>query len=60
MNMIKQNYSFKDHLEYMATLLILSLDLENCVRDESCREKLAPISTTGPKFVAQTDFCVHR
>ena len=32
----------------------------NCVRDESCREKLAPISPRDPKFVAQTDFCVHR
>ena len=34
--------------------------LANCVRDESCGEKLAPISPRGPKFVAQTDFCVHR
>ena len=38
-------------------LLIISA---NCVRDESCGEKLAPISPRGPKFVAQTDFCVHR
>ena len=27
-------------------------------RDESCTGKLAPISPKGPKFVAQTDFCV--
>ena len=25
-------------------------------RDESCTGKLAPISSKGPKFVAQTDF----
>ena len=30
--------------------------LANCVRDESCGEKLAPISQIGPKFEAQTDF----
>ena len=35
-------------------------NLENCVRDESCGEKIAPISQRGPKFVAQTDFYVHR
>ena len=29
-------------------------------QDESCTGKLAPISPKGPKFVAQTDFCVHR
>ena len=34
--------------------------LANCVRDESCGEKLAPNSPRGPKFVAQTDLCVHR
>ena len=30
-----------------------------CGRDESCTGKLRPISPKGPKFVAQTDFCVH-
>ena len=29
-------------------------------RDESCTRKLAPISPKGTKFVAQSDFCVHR
>ena len=37
----------------------LFLILANCVRDESCREKLAPISPKGLKFVGQTGFCVH-
>ena len=41
-------------------ITFLLLILVNCVRDESCREKLAPISPSGPKFVAQTDVCVHR
>ena len=43
-----------------SAITILLLILANCVRDESCREKLAPISPRGPKFLAQTDFCVHR
>ena len=34
--------------------------LANCVCDESCEEKLAPISPRVSKFVAQIDFCVHR
>ena len=34
--------------------------LAKCDRGESCTGKLAPISQKGPKFVAQTDFCVHR
>ena len=34
--------------------------LENCVSDESCTEKFAPISPKSPKFVAQIDICVHR
>ena len=34
----------------------LLIILANCVQDESCGEKLAPISPRGPKFVAQTDF----
>ena len=34
--------------------------LAKCDRNESCTGKLAPISQKGPKFVAQTDFCVHR
>ena len=34
--------------------------LANCNRDESCTGKLATIFPKGPKFVAQTDFCVHR
>ena len=38
----------------------LFLNLENCVRDESCIEKLALISQKGPKFVVHTDFCVYR
>ena len=33
--------------------------LVKCDRDESCAGQLAPISTKGSKFVAQTDFCVH-
>ena len=37
----------------------LLLILAYCVRDESCREKLASISPRGQKFLAQTDFCVH-
>ena len=41
-------------------LSCLFLNLEKCVSDESCREKLAPISPTGPKFVAQANFFVHR
>ena len=35
-------------------------NLENCVRNESCRDNIVPISQTGPKLVAQTDVCVHR
>ena len=34
--------------------------LANRVNDKSCTEKSEPISPKGPKFVAQTDFCVHR
>ena len=30
--------------------------LANFVRDESCREKLAPICPKNLKFVAQTEF----
>ena len=41
----------------MTFLLII---LANCVTDESCGEKFAPISPRGPKFVAQIDFCVNR
>ena len=39
---------------------LLFLSLAYCVRVESCREKLAPISSKGLKFVAKTGFCVHR
>ena len=35
--------------------LLLS-KLGNCVCNESCREKMAPISSKGPKFLALTDF----
>ena len=35
------------------------LILANCVCDESCGEKFAPISPRGPKFVAQIDFCAQ-
>ena len=34
--------------------------LAKCDRDESWTGKLASISPKGPKFVAQTDFCIHR
>ena len=34
--------------------------LAKCERDERCTGKLAAISPKGPKFVVQTDFCVHR
>ena len=34
--------------------------LAKCDRDESCTGKVTPISSKGPKFLAQTDFCVHR
>ena len=34
--------------------------LAKCDCDESCTGKLAPNSPKGLKFVAQTDFCVHR
>ena len=34
--------------------------LAKCDRDESCTGKLAPISPKGTKFVAQTEFYVHR
>ena len=43
-----------------SAVTFLLLTLANCVRDKSFREKLAPISPKGLKFVAQTDFCVHR
>ena len=46
------------HLFSVTTFFLLILS--NLVHDESCREKLAPISQKGPKFVAQTDFCAHR
>ena len=51
-------------LDFMFFTLILAITfiliiLANCVRNESCGEKLVPISQRGPKFVAQTDFCVH-
>ena len=45
---------------WFSVITFLLLILANCVRDESCREKLAPISPRGPKFVAHTDFCAHR
>ena len=48
---------FVFHIDFGDNFLLLAI---NCVRDESCREKLAPISPRDPKFVAQTDFCVHR
>ena len=38
----------------------VNLALAKCDHNESCTGKLAPISSKGPKFVAQTDFCVHR
>ena len=38
----------------------LFLILANCVRDESYKDKLAPISPKGQKFLSQADFCVHR
>ena len=34
--------------------------LAKCDHIESCTGKLAPISPKGLKFVAQTDFGVHR
>ena len=37
----------------------LFLILATCVRNESCREKFAPISHKCLKFVAPTGFCVH-
>ena len=45
---------------WFSAIYFLLLILANCVRDESCREKLAPISPRGPKFLAQTDFCAIR
>ena len=45
---------------WFSAITFLLLISANCVRDESCREKLAPISPRGPKFLAQTEFCVHR
>ena len=45
---------------WFSAITFFLLILSNHVRDESCREKLAPISPKGPKFVAQTDFCAHR
>ena len=46
------------HIDFRQYFLLIIL--ANCVRDESCGEKLAPISPRGPKFVAQTDLCVLR
>ena len=46
-------------LDFMFFTFLLII-LANCVRDESCGEKIAPISPRGPKFVAQTDYCEHR
>ena len=40
-------------------LLLFSI-LANCIHDESCTEKIAPISPKGPKFVVQKDLVVHR
>ena len=47
------------HIDFRRQLFLFSM-LAKCDRDESCTGKLAPISPKGPKFVAQTDFCVHR
>ena len=44
------------HINFHKTFLFLIL--ANCVHDESCREKWAPIFPKGQKFVA--GFCVHR
>ena len=45
---------------FFSSIAILFSILANCVRDESCTGKLAPIYPKSLKFVAQTDFCVYR
>ena len=47
------------HIDF-SDIFFLLIILANCVRDESCGEKIAPISPRGRKFVAQTVFCIHR
>ena len=46
------------HIDFRQSFLFSILT--NCVRHESWAGKLAPISPKSPKFVAQTDLCVHR
>ena len=47
-------------LHCFLSIPILFSILAVCVCDESCREKIAPISPKGPQFVIQIGLCVHR
>ena len=58
LNKSSHSYDLSNHNGLNWTFYVLQIDfprwlfiLANCVRDESCREKIAPIYPKGPKFV---------
>ena len=56
---IKKRFSFLFSHWFPAITFLFSI-FADCVRDESCTEKIASISPKSQKFVVQTDFCLHR